>query len=120
MNLRYDASSRPPSGPFTATLWRGMTTSRITTLVEAKATLSEPIQAVEKGESVFITRHGKAVVALVPAIGGLRLGELQARRSETGLASIAGGWEGSEELADILVRRLRASRRHSIRLEESS
>jgi prevent-host-death family protein len=77
-------------------------------LAEAKATLSERIREVESnGEPVLITRHGKAVAALVPAEDLETLERLRAAGPEGGLASIAGGWEGSEDL----VRFLESSRR---------
>ena len=36
---------------------------------EAKARLAELLRAVEQGERVAITRHGRAVAHLLPAIG---------------------------------------------------
>ncbi len=88
------------------------------TLVEAKANFSEAVRTAERGEPVFITRHGKPVVALVDASEVIRLKALQAAGPKAGLASIAGGWEGSEELADILSRRQRISRRRGVQLDE--
>ena len=41
---------------------------------EAKARLAELIRAVEHGETVAITRHGKAVAHLVPAVAQDRAG----------------------------------------------
>ncbi len=71
-------------------------------IAEVKATLSEQIRSVEKGESVLITRHGKAVAALVPAENLETLERLRASGPEGGLASVAGGWEGSDELVRLL------------------
>ncbi len=88
------------------------------TLVEAKANFSEAVRTAERGEPVFITRHGKPVVALVDAAEVLRLQALQAAGPKAGLASIAGGWEGSEELVEILSRRQRTSRRRSVSFDE--
>ncbi len=49
----------------------------------------------------------------------LRLKIVQATDHKAGLASLAGGWEGSEALADILARRQRSSRWKGLRLNES-
>jgi len=51
---------------------------------------------------VLITRHGKFVAALVRPDDLEHLERLRKAGPEKGLASIAGGWEGSEELVDIL------------------
>jgi len=47
----------------------------------------------EAGDPVVITRHGKPVVALVPAAELEQLERLRAAGPEGGLASLAGGWE---------------------------
>ena len=54
-----------------------------------------------------ITRHGKAVVALVRADRLEQLERLRSAGPAAGLAGLAGGWPGSEEL----VRLLEGSRR---------
>lgn len=46
---------------------------------EAKTHLSELLQRVERGEEITITRHGKAVARLVPAVD--REAEAQNRRT---------------------------------------
>jgi antitoxin (DNA-binding transcriptional repressor) of toxin-antitoxin stability system len=58
-----------------------------------------------------ITRHGKAVAALVAADDLEALRRLRATGPEGGLASIAGGWEDSEELVSILERSERIGQR---------
>lgn len=71
-------------------------------VAEVKAKLSEYVRAAEHGDSVVITRHGRAVAALV---GPEELETLQRLRSagpEGGLASLAGGWEDSDDLLRIL------------------
>ena len=72
-------------------------------VAEVKATLSEQIRDVEHGEAVLITRHGKAVAALVPIADLETLERLRAAGPAGGLASIAGGWEDSEDLVRILA-----------------
>lgn len=86
-------------------------------VAEAKATFSACIRKVETGESVLITRHGKTVAALVPADELERLERLRKAGPETGLISIAGGWEGSEELADILDKSIRRGQRSVPKLD---
>jgi prevent-host-death family protein len=71
-------------------------------VAKAKATLSEQIREVERGSPVLITRHGKAVAALVRPEDVETLRRLRAAGPEGGLASIAAGWEGSEDLVRVL------------------
>lgn len=71
-------------------------------VTEVKAKFSEYVRAAQGGEPVVITRHGQAVAALV---GSEELETLQRLRSagpEGGLASVAGGWEDSDDLVRIL------------------
>jgi antitoxin (DNA-binding transcriptional repressor) of toxin-antitoxin stability system len=51
---------------------------------------------------MLITRHGKPVAALVRPADLEHLERLRKAGPESGLASIAGGWENSEDLAAIL------------------
>ena len=85
--------------------------TRTLSVAQVKATLSEQIRSAEHGDPVVITRHGKAVAALVPADDLEALRRLRAGGPEGGLASIAGGWEDSEELVAILDRSKRVGRR---------
>jgi prevent-host-death family protein len=86
-------------------------------LAEAKATLSECIREVEKGRSVLIKRHGKPVAALVRPNDLDNLERLKKAGPEGGLASLAGGWKGSEELVQILEQSKRFGRRDNVELE---
>ncbi len=70
--------------------------SRKLSVAEAKAHFSDCVRKVEAGSAVVITRHGKPVVALVPAAELEELERLRAAGPAGGLASIAGGWKGSE------------------------
>lgn len=85
--------------------------SKSLSVAEVKATLSAQIRSAEHGDPVVITRHGKAVAALVPAKDLEALRRLRATGPEGGLASIAGGWEDSEELVSILERSERIGQR---------
>jgi prevent-host-death family protein len=87
--------------------------TRSLSVAQVKATLSEQIRSAEDGEPVIITRHGKAVAALVSAEDIEALRRLRATGPEGGLASIAGGWEDSEELVSILESSPRLGRRTS-------
>lgn len=71
-------------------------------VAEAKATFSACVRRAEAGRSLLITRHGKAVAALVRAADLEQLERLRAAGPEGGLGSLVGGWEGSDELVDVL------------------
>jgi prevent-host-death family protein len=71
-------------------------------VAEAKATFSECIRHVEGGSPVLITRHGKPVAALVRASDLEHIERLRKAGPESGLVSIAGGWEDSDELVKFL------------------
>ena len=75
---------------------------RVQSVAEVKAKLSECIRAAEHGEPVVITRHGQAVAAIVGPDELATLERLRAAGPEGGLASLAGGWENSDELRRAL------------------
>ena len=88
---------------------------RSLSIVEAKTHLSDCIREVERGRAVLITRHGKAVAALVPADVFEHVERLRKAGPQGGLASLAGGWKGSEELVSLLKRSKRIkSRKHPV------
>lgn len=64
----------------------------------AKENFSAAIREAESGETIVITRHGKAVAALVDADELEHLQRLRAAGPTAGLASVVGGWSGSDEL----------------------
>jgi prevent-host-death family protein len=78
----------------------------------AKAQFAECVRRAEAGDAIVITRHGKAVVALVRADRLHQLERLRSGGPEAGLAGLAGGWRGSGELVRILTvsRRSKARR----------
>lgn len=78
-------------------------------VAEAKAHFADCLRSAERGEPVVITRHGKRVAAVIAAEDLDRLERLRAAGPEGGLASIAGGWKGSEDLVEE-VRRTPRSR----------
>ncbi|HSU18073.1 type II toxin-antitoxin system Phd/YefM family antitoxin [Longimicrobium sp.] len=86
-------------------------------VAEAKATLSERIRDVEKGEQIVITRHGKSVAALVSPEDLEHLKRLRAAGPQGGLASLAGGWEGSDELVGAIEASPRGGRRATPNLD---
>lgn len=67
-------------------------------VAEVKAHFADCVRKVEAGGAFVITRHGKPVVALVPATEVQELERLRAAGPSGGLASLAGGWKGSEDL----------------------
>jgi prevent-host-death family protein len=80
-------------------------------LADVKATLSERIREIERGDPLLITRNGRPVAALVRPEAVEQLERLRAAGPEGGLASVAGGWEGSEELGRIVERSPRSGPR---------
>jgi prevent-host-death family protein len=90
---------------------------RALSVAEAKATLSDAIRDVEAGSTVVITRHGKPVAALVRPADLNQLERLRAAGPEGGLASIAGGWKGSDELVKAIEARPRKGRRRVASLD---
>jgi prevent-host-death family protein len=81
-------------------------------VAEAKARFSECIRQVETGTALMITRHGKPVAAIVPPDDIEQLERLRKAGPDKGLASIAGGWDDSEELANILEASARQGQRN--------
>lgn len=82
--------------------------ARKVSAAQAKARLADCLRKAENGEPVIITRHGKPVAALV-GMDRVALGTRRDTRPGAGLAALAGGWKGSEELVKAL-RRVRRSR----------
>ncbi|MGD2124090.1 MAG: type II toxin-antitoxin system Phd/YefM family antitoxin [Gemmatimonadota bacterium] len=76
--------------------------SKSRSVSEVKAKLSEYIRDAQSGDPVVITRHGQAIAALVAFEELETLERLRAAGPEGGLASVAGGWEDSEDLVRIL------------------
>jgi prevent-host-death family protein len=72
----------------------------IVPVTEVKSRLDDFLQAVEAGETVVLTREGSPVATLAPG-----------RSPKKGLASLAGGWEGSDELADLVEETRRTTHR---------
>lgn len=70
------------------------------TLVDAKAHFAQCLREAEQGAPVLLTRHGKPVAAIVSTDLLEELERLRAAGPEGGLMSLAGGWEGSEEVAE--------------------
>lgn len=87
-------------------------------VAKAKAALSECIRQVEAGASVVITRHGKPVAALVRPNDLEHLERLRKAGPESGLASIAGGWQDSGELIKNLEQSPRQGSRDVPNLEQ--
>jgi len=85
-------------------------------VVEAKARFSEVVREAEAGGIVVIRRHGRDVAAVVSSGDVERLRRLRAIGPERGLASVTGGWKGSEELADRVDSIRRTPPRRRVRL----
>ena len=80
----------------------GVMSKKKLSVAEVKATFSACVRRAEAGRSLLITRHGKAVAALVRAEDLEQLERLRAAGPEGGLTNLVGGWEGSDELVDVL------------------
>ena len=85
--------------------------ARSLSAARAKAAFSECIRRAEGGTSVVITRHGRAVAALVPVDQLKQMERLRSAGPESGLAGLAGGWPGSAALVSALAH----SRRSKVR-----
>ncbi len=83
------------------------------TIAEARDQLSAHVRSAEHGTPVVITRRGRAVAAIVAAEEYQRIERLRAAGPQAGLAGVAGGWEGSEELVRELDARRRSPPRHA-------
>lgn len=70
-------------------------------------------RAAEAGESILVTRQGQTVVIVLPAakLGNQLQETVPPIESPAGLAGVAGGWEGSEELVKLIGRNRRRRRR---------
>lgn len=66
---------------------------------EAKNRLSELIRAVEDGEKVVITRHGKPVAQITPAPAGSRQAQLGGMK---GRIQFRPGWDSAVDLDRFL------------------
>ena len=88
-----------------------MDMSKYLSIKEVKSALPGCILEVEKGEPLLITSEGRPVAALVRPQDLERLERLQETSAEAGLASLAGGWDGSDELVHHLQASSRIGRR---------
>jgi len=86
------------------------TATRRLSASQAKSRLADCLRKAEHGESVIITRNGKPVAALV-AVDRVALPKPKGARANSGLAGLAGGWKGSEGLAESRSRRSRGDGR---------
>lgn len=85
--------------------------SKEVSIADAKRQLSAWVRDAEHGETVVITRRGKPVAALVGAADLEQLERLRAAGPNAGLAGLAGGWPGSDELVAHLDHQRRTAGR---------
>jgi prevent-host-death family protein len=95
------------------TLQGRQTVQKDYSVAEAKAHFADCLRSAERGDPVVITRHGKPVAAVVAAEDLERLERLRSAGPEGGLASLAGGWKGSEDLAAAIREIKRSTPRRS-------
>ncbi len=79
----------------------------------AKTNFSAAVREAESGETLLITRHGEPVAALVGAGDAEQIERLRSAGPEGGLASVAGGWEGSDELVERIAESPRTGSRET-------
>jgi prevent-host-death family protein len=91
--------------------------SKSATVADVEARFSDWIRTAESGEAVMITRAGRPVAAMVPASELEQLERLRAAGPEQGLAGLAGGWEGSEELVERISEVRRSRPRETLKLD---
>ena len=72
-------------------------------VAEVKAKFSACLRDAERGEAVLIHRHGTVIAALVRAEDFDQLERLRRAGPKGGLASVAGGWKGSDELVELIA-----------------
>lgn len=92
------------------------TAARKLSAAQAKAQLAACLRKAENGEPVIITRHGKAVAALV-GMDRVALPRERDTRARLGLASLVGGWKGSEDLIRVLTKTRRTRPRRPTALD---
>jgi prevent-host-death family protein len=80
--------------------------ARQVSAAQAKSRLADCLRKAERGESLIITRRGRPVAALV-AIDQVALPKPKGTCASLGLAGLAGGWKGSEDLVTSRSRRSR-------------
>jgi prevent-host-death family protein len=80
----------------------------VVSVAEAKSKFAEYVRRAETGDVVVLSRHGKPVAAIVAAGDADQVARLRAAGPEKGLCSIAGGWQGSEDLVAILAGKKRS------------
>lgn len=90
---------------------------RLVSVAAAKARFAACLRAAEHGETVVITKHGRRVAALVPAADAEELQRLRAAGPKAGLASLLGGWKGSDSLVAEILRHKRSRPRRVPALE---
>ena len=85
--------------------------SKYLSIEEVKAALPECIREVGQGEPLLITSEGRPVAALVRPEDLEQLACLRKAGAKAGLSSLAGGWDGSDELVHHLETSSRIGRR---------
>jgi prevent-host-death family protein len=86
------------------------------TVAEAKARFAECLRDAEEGRPVLITRHGRQVAAVVSVDDFEQVKRLRAAGPEAGLAGLAGGWKGSEDLVGEVSKARRTAGRRAPKL----
>jgi prevent-host-death family protein len=83
---------------------------------QAKSRLADCLRKAKHGEPVIITRNGKPVAVLVSVDRVVRK-KPKTALTGTGLAGLAGGWKGSEDLVRALGKLRRTQPRRPITID---
>jgi prevent-host-death family protein len=86
---------------------------RTMSAAEAKTHFAACLRFAEQGRAIVITRHGRPVAAMVSAEEVEQLRRLRAAGAPAGLAAVAGGWPGSEELVRVVATKRRTAARRA-------
>ena len=92
--------------------------SKCLSIDEAQAALPECIRQIQKGEPLLIMRGEKPVAALIRPEDLAQLERLAETHAEAGLASLAGGWDGSDDLVRCLETSSRIGQRDIAVIDE--
>ena len=91
--------------------------TRTVSVAEVKSRFAAYVRRAEAGNIVVLSRHGRPVAALIPADDVAQFERLRAAGPGKGLASLAGGWRGSEELVGLLTGQKRSRSRKTPSLD---
>jgi antitoxin (DNA-binding transcriptional repressor) of toxin-antitoxin stability system len=91
--------------------------TRQVTLAQIEEDVAACLRSAEGGDTVLVTRNGKPVVAMISAGQTETSDRRQSAPGRRGLAALAGGWEGSDELVERIAESRRTPGRPLVELD---